>query len=405
VEQTVFYSLAGPLEAVPTAGQIRAGDLQGFAEFVRRRGGDPRSILERYGIDPGTLVDPDSHIECKAFVEVFEYCGSRFDDPLFGLRLARLQEPDVLGCVVALCRAAPSFREALRCFIDYIPVAHSPGTTMELIEGDELAELRYKVMPGIGSHDQSSYHGVMLLIKLLRQIGGADFRPSYVSLTVAARSKDIAEIEATLRCRFLRGASNAVAFPARALDRPVVNSNRLLFKLLRGYLNQVKTAARTTIVERVEDYLRGSLPSGKCSIEHCARKLGIATRTLQLHLGEHEMRFSDILQRQRIRLAMTYLGQEGVSLDEVAYSLGYSEQSSFGRAFRRWTGSTPQSYRNAELQDEARRINRGADAPAYLARAARQTPPRPLLAAARHTHDVQPNVSRQKLQFLRHRSR
>jgi AraC-like DNA-binding protein len=138
-----------------------------------------------------------------------------------------------------------------------------------------------------------------------------------------------------------------VAFPARALDRPVVNSNRLLFRLLIGYLNQVKTAARTTIVERVQDYLRGSLPSGECSIEHCARKLGIATRTLQLHLSEQEVRFSDILQRERIKLAMTYLRQEDLSLDEVAYSLGYSEQSSFGRAFRHWTGSTPQSYRHA----------------------------------------------------------
>jgi AraC-like DNA-binding protein len=57
------------------------------------------------------------------------------------------------------------------------------------------------------------------------------------------------------------------------------------------------------------------------------------------------VRFSNVLQQQRVELAKGYLEQEELSLDEVAYLLGYSEQSSFGRAFRRWTGSTPQSYR------------------------------------------------------------
>src|SRR5262249_49578235 len=141
VDQSAFYSLQGPLDALPTAEQIRAGNFQGFPEFVRRRGGNPRSILERFGMDPGTIADPDAHINCKAFVEVFEYCSEHFEEPLFGLRLGRLQDPDVLGCVTALCRAASTFREGIRCFIDYIPVVHSPGAMMELVEGEDIAEL------------------------------------------------------------------------------------------------------------------------------------------------------------------------------------------------------------------------------------------------------------------------
>lgn len=348
VDENFFYSLQGPLEALPVRGQIRAGNFQGFPEFVRRRGGDPRAILERHGMDPGTIADPDAHIDCKAFVDVFEYCGTFFDDPLFGLRLARLQEPDVLGCVIALCRAAPTFREAIRCFIDYIPVAHAPGAAMELVEGDEIAELRYPALTGIGFHDQSNYQGVQLAIKLLRQIGGRDFQPSYVTLTVAARRKDVCEIEDNLGCKFRRASSNAIAFPTRALARPVANPNRLLFRLLSGYLDRVKAAARTTIVQRVEDYVRGSLASGSCSIERCAKKLGTTERSLQLHMNEHGVKFSDVLQRERVKLAKSYLKQEELSLDDVAYLLGYAEQSSFGRAFRRWTGSTPQKYRGGQ---------------------------------------------------------
>jgi AraC-like DNA-binding protein len=353
VDERFFYSLEGPLDAMPARGQIRAGNFQGFPEFVRRCGADPRSILERYGMDPASIADPDSYIDCKGYVEVFEYCGSLLEDPLFGLRLARLQEPDVLGCVSTLCRAAPNLREAIQCFIDYIGVLHAPGTTVQLVEGDEVAEFRYDALrTDIGFHDQSNYHAMLLTMKLLRQIGGRDFRPTYATLTVDARARDVADIEDALGCRYRRSTTNAIAFPTRALDRPVANSNRLLFRLLSGYLDRVKAAARTGISQRVEDYVLGSLQSGNCSIERCAKKLGISERSLQLHMNDSGIRFSDVVQQQRARLSKSYLKLEDLSLDEVASLLGYSEQSSFGRAFRRWTGSTPQRYRVEQLRPQ-----------------------------------------------------
>ena len=68
-------------------------------------------------------------------------------------------------------------------------------------------------------------------------------------------------------------------------------------------------------------------------------------RTLQANLSDYGLIFSDIVEKQRIDLAKVYLEGGELSLDDVAASLGYSEASSFGRAFKRWTGSTPQRYR------------------------------------------------------------
>src|SRR5690606_22053047 len=183
-------------------------------------------------------------------------------------------------------------------------------------------------------------------MKLLRQLGGHAFRPSYVNLSVDVRQKDIAEIGNRFGCSF-RGRSpvNVIAFPVSVMDHPVASANRLLFRLLGGYPERVRAASRRSIVERVEDYVRGALSSGSCSIEHCAKKLGSSVRTLQATLADRGLRFSDILERQRVELAKTYLEQGEMTLDDVAAMLGYSEQSSFGRAFKRWTGSTPQRYR------------------------------------------------------------
>ena len=344
--ESAFYSLEGPLDSLPAGGQMRTANLSGFSDLVRNLGADPRWILEHHGIDPRVIRDPDSYIDCKSLVDVLEYCSLSFNDALFGLRLAQQQEPDVFGCVAALCRAASSFREGLSSFIDYIPVVHSPVTILELVEGRETAELRWSVGADLGVNSQANYQGALLTLKLLRSIGGRSFRPSYINLAVDTRPKDVAEVETRLGCHFHgKSAANAIAFPLAMLDQSVPTANRLLFRLVSGYLERVREVARTTIVERVEDYVRGSLPSGNCSILHCAKKFGTSVRTLQGNLSVHGLRFSDILEKQRVEFAKTYLERRQLSLDEVASMLGYSEQSSFGRAFKRWTGATPQRYR------------------------------------------------------------
>ena len=341
-----FYSLDGPLDAMPDERQLRAANFAGFHEFVRSRGSDPRGILERHGMDARAIRDPDYFVACKSLVDVLEDCSAEFDDPLFGLRFAETQEPDVFGCVAALCRSAPSMRAAINGVIDFLPAIHCPSMSLQLVEGSETAELRWSVAPEMGDNSQANLQGVLLDLKLLRQIGGPNFRPAYVNLALNPRSRDLAEIEERLACRFNATAhENAIGFSARFLDQPVPSANRLLYRLLGGYLSRVKSATLTSLADRVEAYVRGALPTGACSIDRCAKRLGISVRTLQAQLADLGMRFSDILERQRVELAKSALEQPHLTLDEVAAALGYSEQSSFGRAFKRWTGETPQGYR------------------------------------------------------------
>jgi len=331
---------------MPSERQMRTANFSSFSELTRHLGADPRRILEHHGIDPRALRDPDFYIDCKSLVDIFEYCSSSFNDSLFGLHLAQMQDPDVYGCVTALCRAASTVREGVQSFVNYMPVAHAPALAIQLVEGREVAELRWDVRADFGLNRQAMYQGVLLNVKLLRQIGGRHFQPNYVNLALDVRPRDLAELENHLGCPLrARAQTNAIAFPVSALDQPVASANKLLYRLLGGYLDRVKAASRKSIVERVEDYVRGALPSGLCSIELCAKKMGSSVRTLQANLAEHGLKFSDILEQQRIELGKLYLEQPERTLDEVAALLGYSEQSSFGRAFKRWTGLTPQQYR------------------------------------------------------------
>ncbi|WP_317929855.1 helix-turn-helix transcriptional regulator [Halioxenophilus sp. WMMB6] len=345
-----FFSLDGPLDSMPAEGQMRSANLSGFNTLIQRIGGEPRAILEKFDIDPWLARDPDHFIPVKSLVDLLEYCSKAFDEPLFGARLARLQEPDVFGCVTALCRSATNLHESLNRFIDFIPVVHSPSAELRLAIGSEITELHWYVPQTLGRNDQANFQAVVLKLKLLQQIGGPDFRPLYVSLSNEVRERDIAELERYLGCPLRQDIEgDAIAFDTDFLSHPVASANRLIYKLLGGYLDKVKAAARKTTVERVQDYVRGALASRSCTIERCADKLGMSVRTLQSHLSDADQKFSDILEHQRTELAKDYLQQEQLSLDDVAANLGYAEQSSFGRAFKRWTGQTPKQFRRVVL--------------------------------------------------------
>lgn len=346
MESEAFFSIDGPLDVAPGGGQCRAANFTGLADVSRRMGRDARGIVERHGLAARVLGDPESHIACQQIADVFEYCSTVFDDPLFGLHLAAQQDADVFGCITALARAAPTVRTALDCFVEYMPVVHAPDSEVALLEGRETTEFCWQVNADLGVNDQAHYQAAMLNAKLMQMIGGPGFRPTYVSLSAAPRSRDIPEMERLLGCRVApRSERNAIAFPSHTLDQPVPTSNRLLFRLLGGYLEKVKTARQVGLVERVESFIRGALASGNCSIERCAEKLGHSVRTLQARLAADGARFSELVENQRAAIAREHLRQGHLSLDEIAERLGYGEQTSFGRAFKRWTGQTPQQFR------------------------------------------------------------
>ncbi len=344
--ETIFYAIEGPLDTLPGEGQLRAANLQGFSDYVRRHRADPRRILQRFDIDLHALTDPDAHVSAKSMVAMFEYCAELFDDSLFGLHLAQQQVPEVFGCITTLCRAAPDMRTALGALIDYVPILHSPEAAPELIVNGENAELRWEAAHDLGRNDQANLQAMVLQLRLLSRLGFPHFQPRYVELAIEVSPGEAAIIEREVGCRVRGNAPvNAIGFAAELLDRPVPTANRLVYRLLGGYLDRVRQASRATLVERVRDYIRGDLPRGTCSIERCAAKIGMPVRTLQARLAEEGRSFSQVMEDVRRHLAKAYLRLPDRSLDEIAEWLGYGEQTSFGRAFKRWTGMTPQKYR------------------------------------------------------------
>lgn len=106
-----------------------------------------------------------------------------------------------------------------------------------------------------------------------------------------------------------------------------------------------KLPAPTGWLDEVERVVATALPDGAPSVATAARVLGMSGRTLQRRLGEHEQTWSTLVDRVRLRLARIHVANASMSVAEVAFLLGFSEQSAFTRAYKRWTGQTPTQAR------------------------------------------------------------
>jgi len=335
-----------PLDIMPGELQVRAGWLSGFHALIQRYEGDPCGLLRRFGIDPLHLADADQFIDSVAVLRLLESCRSIFSEPLFGLRLAEMQEPDVLGSVVALARAAATVGDGIVALVEYLPVTLSRHGEVVLIRRGPVAELRWLSSHGAAICEQADYQLLMLLVKFMRMLTTPGFTPKSISLRTAPSPRTRTELAKTLACTVeFDCPDNTLKFPAELLVQPVPSANRLIYRLIKEHLRTIKLVADADIKTRVQSYIRGALPSGNCTIARCARKLGITVRALQVQLDKAGVSFSDLLENERIEVAKGELHRGLSSVQEIGDMLGYSEQASFGRAFKRWTGLSPRAFR------------------------------------------------------------
>jgi AraC-like DNA-binding protein len=323
--------------------------LRGILQFIRIRGGDPVEALDRSGIAISAINDPDELVPCDAVVDILEDCAVRLDDPLFGMRFGATQSADVFGSVAALGRAADTVSEGLGCFVEYLPLMHSSEGMLEVRRAERLGELGWAAEGKFANNRQGNYQSAVLQMKILRMLGGGAFKPLYVMLVADVPRGSRDELAQQLGCRVDAGGDrNAIGFDARVFDWPVQTSSRMIHALIESHLRTIRASSRPNLVQRVQAFIDKAMPTGRCSLRMCAATMGTSPRTLQIRLEAAGESFTEMVEERRAAIARDLIAISDLSMIEIAGLLGYAEQSSFSRAFRRWHGASPQKVR-AEL--------------------------------------------------------
>ncbi|MFC9689252.1 AraC family transcriptional regulator ligand-binding domain-containing protein [Kribbella sp. NPDC056951] len=170
-------------------------------------------------------------------------------------------------------------------------------------------------------------------------------RPARVTMPNPAANRAV--IEDYLGTRLRKGTTYSIAFTAADATRPFLTENDQMWRVfapdLRRRLADLQASA--TVADRVRAALTETLPAGDASIGAVTQQLATSARTLQRQLSQEGTSFQAILAGTRENLARHYLINGELRTSEIAFLLGYDDTNSFYRAFRTWTGTTPDAIR------------------------------------------------------------
>ncbi len=143
------------------------------------------------------------------------------------------------------------------------------------------------------------------------------------------------------------GNKNSLVFSKDDALVPFISRNESMWEFFEPELSRRLSMMETddSYAARVRSALMELLPSGECTIDDVAKKLGYSKRSLQRKLQEEDTNFQKQLNHTRELLAKTYLANTDMTTEDIAFLLGYQEIGSFLRAFTVWTGQTVSEYR------------------------------------------------------------
>ncbi len=264
-----------------------------------------------------------------------------------GLVIGSGVQPRHVGVMGYVVLASRNLGEAMQTYQRYERLFY--GTDLVAIEAlsDEF-EVRWPKNAPI--FDQlTDAVGIAALITFLRQQVDSPLAVSAVTfVNPAPNAEEHAAYEAFFGCpvRF-DDTHTRVRFPASYLALPMAHSDPSLRLLLDRQLQALLLALPDSDAfdRALQQVMLKLLPEGMVTLPRAAGELCVSVRTLQRRLDASGICWQSLLDRTREQLARQYLQDRTLTLGDIALLLGFSEQSAFNRAFKRWTGLTPLAVR------------------------------------------------------------
>ena len=318
-------------------------------------GGAPRAkselaeILRLAGIEVSQLNRPQKRISTRQLGVLWTEMERASDDPNLGLHLGELRDGLPSGHVLfSAMLNSPTLGHALARYCRYHDIM-ADFVQPQLVERSSTTVLSIAARGRVSLHRQHVECIFCLLVSMLFHLSGA--RPR---VDVRFGHHQPADISEHLRIfgpavRFAQP-SNELAFEHSYLKRSIAAADEELLAVLERYaerlLRQIRPAAIWS--GRVAELLGRTLCDGTPRLAEVARALAVSRRGLQGKLKDEGTTYQAVLDGVRHELATAYLEDDRLSLAEIAFLLGYADQSAFNHAFRRWTGDSPLRFRERE---------------------------------------------------------
>ncbi|MEQ9510630.1 MAG: AraC family transcriptional regulator [Alloalcanivorax xenomutans] len=313
---------------------------------------DADAVLAEVGVDRAILQVPDLRTPHDAQEWFWQAAEKVSKDPHIGLHLGQ-HMPVYKGQVLEyLFLSSPSFGEGLRRALNYQRLLSDAARAELMVEEGDRAFLR---QPFWGRRLAHLNECVMVgVIKFFRFVTDGAFEPLEIHFA-HERHADPSEYERAFGCpvKFEMN-SVGVYFDARLMALPSAHHEPELLRLHEQLASeQVARLEKQDLVAQVNRLIAELLESGHANLEEVAERLGIKARQLRTRLADAGTNFNQLVADYRCKLAKRLLAGTDESIDEIVYLTGFSEPSTFYRAFKRWVGMTPIEYRKMKAEEDA----------------------------------------------------
>ena len=312
---------------------------------LESHGIDPDPLYRELHIDPEVTKNPNKRVPFNTIDLLRSKAVEMSGDPCFGLKIGCGWHPSYYGALGYAWLASSTLRNAFQRLSRYLQVITNAGM-IELEENKEGLSMLFNIneIP----IDIAASEDVILaeVITMCRANCGEEFDPVSVSFT-HAKPVCSGTYYALFRCPVEFGAPELrITLSLETVDKQLTTSNPALVKLNEQYMIEyLAHQDSASVTQQVQNAIIKRLPSGSVSDAVISDDLYTSARTLQRQLKNEGTTFKTIHNDVRRELSEKYIYDESLSLSEISFLLGFSDISSFSRAFKRWTGYPPSAYR------------------------------------------------------------
>ncbi len=306
----------------------------------------PAPLLAEFDLDLAAFSDPERRVPYRVVAQLFGRCVEATSCHHFGLLVGSRAGLSSLGVVGYLAASAPTIGTALEIIRRVNSVADGGGVvTFDCQE--HIASLGYDIVePGIRQTEQLAAAAIAIGFNILRALCGPQWQPHDVQFSFAA-PRAVAPYRKVFGVtpRFDQERS-AIAFPDRWLANPPPGADPILHRMMKDRIDELLSGDADDVVGRVRRLLRATVTTRRPSVDDAAATLRISTRTLKRRLAAAGTTFQRLRDEVQFEVASQLLRSTTIPTGQIASIVGYSESSSFNRAFKRWAGVPPAEWRH-----------------------------------------------------------
>jgi AraC-like DNA-binding protein len=325
-------------------------------QFAAKQGADWQKLIALTGKSLEELSKEDCRISPEIYNRVAVAAVEQSQNPVIGLQMGESLNLNALGLMGHIVQSSPTVKQALENACEFAKLG-CQALPMQLIEEKEHYKLILTPHPLWAENSEEAVRQtadatITFTVREFQTLTLQKYYPKALYLKYKA-PKVISEYERLFQCPVHFNQNEyAILFEKAHIEQPVVTSDFNLLRILVQHAEQKlselnrEAGFKSLVKQSVLNLIKPDFPT----IEQVAGSLNLSVRSLQRKLKEEEINFKQIIEELKKQFAENYLKREELSISEIAYMLDYAEPSAFIRSFKRWTGMTPQVFREKNLK-------------------------------------------------------